>query len=100
VGGTRYAVTAGMGLLRGDGEGLGVTQVSSGGADDGGPPRMGSAAAQVPALPPEADRLGYRIYVLYLLVKGSFAFSYRRATWPVDHDALEPLGPDAWVANR
>ena len=44
--GTRYAVAAGMGLLRDDGEELGVTQVSSGGADDGGPPRADSRPAQ------------------------------------------------------
>ena len=69
-GGTRYAVGPGMGLVADDGEGLGVTRVSAGGADDGGPPRAGSAAAQVPALPPEADRLCSRIDVLMQDAKG------------------------------
>jgi hypothetical protein len=68
AGGTRYAVGPGMGLVANDGEGLGVTRVSAGGADDGEPPRADSRTAQArPSC--HGCRFGDRIYVLMALVK-------------------------------
>ncbi len=74
-GGTRYAVGPGMGLVADDGEGLGVTRVSAGRADDGGPPRADSGTAQArPSC--HGCRLGDRIYVLIGVVKGVAILTY------------------------
>ena len=69
--GKPYAVGAGMGLLPDDGEGLGVTQVSSAVRDDRGTVRRAhGAAAQAPPLARGAARLGRIIDHMFYKVKG------------------------------